>query len=390
MQLSSILIADPLPNGEATIVPPSIQRNIASFKAHHPGWPHRLYDRDAIRRFLKEEMGGEVLWAFDQLLPYAYKADLARLCLLYAYGGIYADLSVQFTDAWDVVPGKIGVFRDRAVAAPWVASNTILAAPARFPAVEAAIHMILANCRARRRGSDPLYPTGPLLFGKALAMHCEPEQIRLGEVRNVSARDGISSLVFVDTHDGRIIGHRTKSKAGLGELGIAHGVNDYNRFHYAGVIFAGDFPVTVPAVVLHARGQAHGEMHGDLLVCRTPASAAPASDSTYVVVHAGLMPFAPGIYTAVLELASVSHTAMLALIVHGSNGDAVAREGRCIESSAAGGDAGPLSLKVRFALAATREDIMFAVTIAGATEVGLRSLVIHRESPEWEVATPLS
>lgn len=389
MQLSSILIADPSPDGSATVIPPAIQRNIASFKAHHPGLPHRLYDRPAIRHFLHEEMGSEVLWAFDQLLPYAYKADLARLCLLYVHGGLYADLSVHFTGAWDVIPGKIGVFRDRAVAAPWIASNTILAAPARFPAVEAAIRMILANCRTRHRGNNPLSPTGPLLLGKALAMHCEPEEIRLGEVSDVSTRDGITSLVFVDTHDGRVIACRAKSKAGLSELGMTHGVNDYNRFYYAGVIFAGDFPVSVPAAVLHARGQARGEVRDDLLVCRTAATTTSTTNTAHLVVHASLMPFGPGTYTVVLDVASVSRGGVLSLIVHGDGGAEVAREVRCFAGMADGDDDGPLRMAVRFTLTATRDDILFAVTMSNAAQTCLRSLSVHCEPPDGEVAVPL-
>ena len=137
MNLFSILIADG-PEGDppAATLPPTVARNIDSFKAHHPDLAHRFFDRYAIRSFLADSMEQDVLWAFDQLLPYAYKADLARLCLLHEFGGVYADLSVCFHGSWSVRPGKLSIFRDRAFFAPWIVSNTIIAAPPRFPAIQ--------------------------------------------------------------------------------------------------------------------------------------------------------------------------------------------------------------------------------------------------------------
>ena len=40
-------------------------------------------------------MDSDVLNAFDMLKPLAYKADLARYCLIYKLGGWYADISLK-------------------------------------------------------------------------------------------------------------------------------------------------------------------------------------------------------------------------------------------------------------------------------------------------------
>ena len=240
--LFSILIAD-RPAGAPLSLPPAVERNIASFQAHHPGMAHRLFDDEAIRDFLRHHMEADIVWAYEQLLPYAYRADLARLCLLYEFGGVYADLSVFFHAGWPIRPGKLAVFRDRAVIAPWIVSNTVISAPPRFAALEAAIRMIVSNCQRRYRGASALCPTGPVLFGKAIATCCEPQQVHLGEVVNAAGRDSTEALVFVDATDGAMIAYRTKTRAGMAELGFELGVNNYNDFYNAGLTYAGDFPL---------------------------------------------------------------------------------------------------------------------------------------------------
>ena len=39
----------------------------------------------------------EELNCYQELIPGAYKSDLARLCLIYVYGGIYLDIGMSFT-----------------------------------------------------------------------------------------------------------------------------------------------------------------------------------------------------------------------------------------------------------------------------------------------------
>ena len=355
-------------------LPPAIARNIASFKACHPDLPHRLFDKHAIRRFLSGSMDKEVLWAFDELLPHAYKTDLARLCLLYEFGGVYADLSVCFHGSWNVIPGKLAVFRDRAVIAPWIVSNTIIAAPPRFPAIEAAIRMILANCRTRHRGASPLCPTGPVLFGKAIATHCSPDQIHLGEVTNVAARDSTESLVFVDATDGRMIGYRTKTRAGLAELGLHHGVNNYNDFHRSGVIYANDFPVTIAAGYLYRSSLTACSFENGELVYRRAHS---ADDAEARLAVGNLPPFTAGSYTVLLDVSAASAGAVLTLFVTSAgNGVEWSRTTQSIERD------GPATLSVHFDLPASRNDITIGVLIGNSGFLSLKQLRVLRTAAD--------
>lgn len=371
MNLFSILITDHSDDDlSVKSLPISISRNIDSFKSFHPDLPHRFLGKNEIRHFLAGFMDNDVLWAFDQLLPYAYKADLARLCLLYQFGGIYADLSVCFHGNWNVIPGKISVFRDRAVIAPWIVSNTIIAAPPRFPAIETAIRMILANCHARHRGTSSLCPTGPVLFGKAIAMHCDPGQIHLGEVTNVAARESTESLVFVDATDGRLVGYRAKTKAGLAELGIHRGANNYNDFYYSGVIYADDFPVTINADYLYKNGHtACALINGEL----TYRSEKPADDTEQLLLLGNFLPFAAGSYTVLLDLSGISIGSTLTLFATQlDDKKELSRASLLAEHS----NQETLALHVNLPM--SRNDIAIAVAVSHSSFLSIKRLRILR------------
>ena len=171
--------------GEPRSLPPAIRRNIASLKRAHPDLEHRLFFLPELSRLIRGEFGAEVHAAFETLAPYAYKADLARYCLLHRFGGVYADLSYFLAAPLPLEPGRITVFRDFLWSAPWDTSNALIGAPAGHKAFEVAIERVCANVRNRYYGSTSLCPTGPALFGRALAIACAPEELICGEAKNL-------------------------------------------------------------------------------------------------------------------------------------------------------------------------------------------------------------
>lgn len=57
----------------------------------NPGYHHYFYNDDDRRNMIRDNFDSNVLRAYDDLVPGAYRADLWRLCCLYLYGGIYID-----------------------------------------------------------------------------------------------------------------------------------------------------------------------------------------------------------------------------------------------------------------------------------------------------------
>ena len=50
---------------------------------------HYLFHDAECRAFISREFPDDVLYAYDHLIPTAFKADLWRYCVLYKYGGVF-------------------------------------------------------------------------------------------------------------------------------------------------------------------------------------------------------------------------------------------------------------------------------------------------------------
>lgn len=76
-------------------LPDKMRESIEELKKNNPEFTYHLYDDDMCRDFIKEHFNEDILWAFDKLIPGAYKADLWRYCVLYIHGGIYLDIKFK-------------------------------------------------------------------------------------------------------------------------------------------------------------------------------------------------------------------------------------------------------------------------------------------------------
>lgn len=73
-------------------IPKEIFDNI---KEYAPEYKHYIYDDSECEIFLKKYFHDSVLHTFLHLELGPHKADLARYCLLYVYGGIYLDIKTE-------------------------------------------------------------------------------------------------------------------------------------------------------------------------------------------------------------------------------------------------------------------------------------------------------
>ena len=246
MLLTSILITDGDTKPDA--LPPSVKENIDSLRAAYPGSEHRLFDRDVCHEVIAQNFDKDVVAAFDRLKPYAFQSDLARLCILHRYGGVYADISVYFFSPWPPAETKaaapitkLAVFRDFCNVAPWQVANTIIAAPAQHKAIGKAIDLICMNVKNEFYGCSSLSPTGPDVFGKAIALTCEPEDLVTGDSVFALPDTGSKQVVAEASHCFVFLDnvHAVKRKRGggaLSDLGISGG-NNYNALWVARDIY---------------------------------------------------------------------------------------------------------------------------------------------------------
>lgn len=229
-----IVSSDPDPLGGAS---PSFAANAESLKACHPDHDYHLLNGSDIESVLAADFSTDVQRSYAALRPYAYKADLARYCLLLRFGGLYADLSMRLLHPVELPPGKaMACFRDALFAGQglWWVHNGLIRAPAGREELRVAVELIVANCRSHYYGATALHPTGPALFGRALASVDREEDIEVGEFRNFSGSMNPHSFGYLDGQ-GRLIAMRMKTRF-LSDLGVK-GTNQYPEMWYRRSIY---------------------------------------------------------------------------------------------------------------------------------------------------------
>jgi hypothetical protein len=184
-------------------LPPKMKECVESIKEANPNFKHYLYDDKKCRNFIKRNFDKDVLYAYDKLKPISYKIDLWRCCILYKKGGIYLDIKYKPVNdfSFESLLDKEYFCLDR----PCVIPNTsiydelnIINNPNYYNSVYniinptlwknkkiglqcavlvtlpnnkilyECIQQIVNNCKSNYYGHNPLYVTGPGLFGEVM------------------------------------------------------------------------------------------------------------------------------------------------------------------------------------------------------------------------------
>jgi len=225
MEISQIFLSD-----AGNELPPALLHAASTIDAAFPAVNHTIYNKETLRQFIAENYDEEVLWAYDCLLPYSYKSDLGRYCLLNKLGGWYVDIAVRIANPVEVGGRvKMLVFRDiqRFSGTGWSCLSGLLYSQPGAPALTKAIELIVENCKQKHYGITPLCPTGPTVFGRALAMQGADPDIVYGDFIELTPNQEQKNRAFV-LPDGTIMAWgKTVGGGDLAGLG-AIGVNNYN------------------------------------------------------------------------------------------------------------------------------------------------------------------
>ena len=76
-------------------LPKGMKEAINRIKKNNPEFEYIFHDDNQCREFIANHFPDMVLYAFDNLIPGAFKADIWRYCILYIYGGIYVDIKFE-------------------------------------------------------------------------------------------------------------------------------------------------------------------------------------------------------------------------------------------------------------------------------------------------------
>jgi len=226
MQVSQIFLSD-----TDTELSPFLKFATGTIDECFPALDHVIYDKQTLRKFIADHFDSKVLWAYDCLQPYSYKADLGRFCLLYQLGGWYMDIAVRVVNGVEIGDqASFLAFRDiqRFSFTSWACATTVLYSRPGNAALFTAIEMIVKNCKQQYYGITPLCPTGPTLLGQALAAHGGNPAFIYGDYLELTPTYEQKNRAFV-LPDGTIMAWSKPSGGGdLTGVG-AKGVNNYNE-----------------------------------------------------------------------------------------------------------------------------------------------------------------
>jgi hypothetical protein len=132
---------------------------------------YHLYSGEELEKIIEDNFHSDVYTSYKKLKPYAYKADLARYCLLYLYGGLYVDLNTKF---FSKIPNldilDFFAFRDmkKSSIRTWSVSNSIIFSKEKNSILKNCIDQIIQNCRNEYYGIQPIEPIGCIVLGKSI------------------------------------------------------------------------------------------------------------------------------------------------------------------------------------------------------------------------------
>ena len=72
-----------------------MQKYSDRLRDENPEFEYILYNMKSAREFIREYFDTDVLHAFDSLVPFAFKSDLLRYCIMFIHGGIYLDMKYE-------------------------------------------------------------------------------------------------------------------------------------------------------------------------------------------------------------------------------------------------------------------------------------------------------
>ena len=229
-------------------LPYFLQKTTSSINQNFENIHHEIYNNEKLREFIKHHYDKEVLWAYDSLRPYSYKSDLGRFCLLFELGGWYFDIATQCV-LGPKINNKVDMicFRDeqRHSKTSWAVNGAVIWSKKKNSILYKSIEKIVVNCKERWYGRTPLCPTGPALFGEAIAEENRGKEIIIGDLirpmipftrKNIPFMRRIFKAKYVLPNNKVIAYVKPASGGDLKSLGVK-GSNNYNYFWHSKKVY---------------------------------------------------------------------------------------------------------------------------------------------------------
>jgi mannosyltransferase OCH1-like enzyme len=150
-------------------LPQKMKEVSESIKNDNPDFNYQLFDIDDCREFLINNFEPDIINAYDNLLPMAFKTDLWRYCILYIYGGIYYDIKFKTMNNFKFSELLSNEYFCRDMHPPDTVYNAIIVSRPNNTTMRRAIYKIVDNVKNKYFGCGSLDPTGPILLTNCLS-----------------------------------------------------------------------------------------------------------------------------------------------------------------------------------------------------------------------------
>ena len=177
-------------------VPPAVLlERMERWKQVHPSWRYQRYDRISASRFIGSTYGPALEEAFLDIRLPAMQADVFRIAMLNARGGVWIDAATtcrQPLDAWLDQRQPLVLLRRAHQQHPKVWNGFIHAAAPGHPLLAAAWHR-MASALLARRGERVYRDFGPGLLRDLLAAGAPEAGLQVLQEQDVQAQLQIGS-----------------------------------------------------------------------------------------------------------------------------------------------------------------------------------------------------
>jgi FkbM family methyltransferase len=181
---------------ETADIEPEFQQIIDKWKYHNPTYEYIFQDAEQRVEFIRNNFEKNVLDAYKKIIPGAYKCDLWRYCILYIYGGFYADIDTLCMGKLDsltneniefIVPIDLNI--NQKEGQHNLACGFIGSVP-KSPILLDAINRIIFNVENNIIPESKLDFSGPGLLGRSVNNF-----LKLHETNSFKGKEGIQNNI---------------------------------------------------------------------------------------------------------------------------------------------------------------------------------------------------
>ena len=161
-------------------LPKLFENSSNTVKKNLPHDNYKLYKKEEIQEFLKDNFPIEILNCFQKLKPYALKKDLANYCIGYIKGGWFVDISIKINLGLNLKDFKnlefLG-FRDygpgvlKSNTINYLIQSSLFYTKNKSKIMEKAIEICVENCKKEFYGITTSCIAGPGVLGRSQAYY---------------------------------------------------------------------------------------------------------------------------------------------------------------------------------------------------------------------------